>query len=60
MTIEERQKLCERIYERMLGVLLQFEPVQSVAVGDVKFIANYARTISFDEIEKFDRIAADR
>ena len=45
----EAQKACDRMLEMLLG----FEPAQSLTVSDVKFIAEWTRTVSFDAIEPF-------
>lgn len=43
-----RQDCAATVEDRMLVVLLQFEPCQKLTVGDVKAIAAYARRIAFD------------
>ncbi len=46
--LKHRQDCAAVVEERLLTVLLQFEPCQILKVADVKAIAAYARRIAFD------------
>ena len=46
------QAICKDIEDEMVEVLMQFEPVQSMQVGDMKYIARAASAKAF---EAFDR-----
>ncbi len=47
------QAEAQKAHDRMLEMLLGFEPAQSLTIADAKFIAEWARTVSFDAIEPF-------
>ncbi len=51
--LAQAQFEAQKAGDRMLEMLLGFEPAQSLTIANSKFIAEWARTISFDAIEPF-------
>jgi hypothetical protein len=49
-----RQDACAAARERMLTMLLNYEPCRALTVGDVIWIADWASTVSFDAIRQVD------
>jgi len=49
---ETLRTICKDIEDEMLETLLQFEPVQAMQVGDLKYIARLAHDKAF---QAFDR-----
>jgi hypothetical protein len=52
MTVEQKQRAALILEKRFIEFLLQFEPMQDIAVGDVKCIASTARTYAFEEFTR--------
>ena len=44
--LEQAQAESQKVYDRMMEMLLEYEPTQKLTIIDVKFIAEWARTIS--------------
>ncbi len=52
-SLEVAQEAAGRAADRMLQMLIGYEPAQSLTVADVKFISEWTRTLAFDATEKF-------
>ena len=50
----DRQDACAKARERMLAMLMSYEPCRALTVGDVIWIADWASTVSFDAIKFVD------
>lgn len=50
--LKRKQNAAQKAHDRMLEALMGFAPTQDLRVSDVKFIADYARTIAFDAIKE--------
>lgn len=49
-----RQDATAKARERMMQMLLQFEPMREIKLGDVIWIADWVSTITFDAIRDVD------
>ena len=49
-----RQEATRKARERMFEALVGFEPCRTLTIGDVKFIADWASTVTFDAIKQVD------
>lgn len=52
--LARRQELAAQAHERMLNVLIGFEPCSGLKIRDIRFIADMARTIAFDAMTAAD------
>lgn len=53
--LKRRQVLAKSSQEKMLQILLGFNPVADLRVSDILFIANMTQTISFDLLEQYEK-----
>lgn len=53
-----RQKAAEQASNRMLDMLLGYSPAEKLSVADVKFIAEWTRTVSFDAMNEVEAATA--
>ena len=51
--LKTAQEAAEHAEERMLDMLMGYEPAQHLTVGNVKEIAGYVRRLAFDATEEF-------
>lgn len=51
-SLRVKQDAAAQIGERLLQSLLLFDPVDRITVGDVKYIAEIAKTKAFDVINE--------
>lgn len=49
-----RQDAVSKARERMLGAILSYEPCRVLTIGDAKFLADWASTVSYDAIKAVD------
>jgi len=50
--LKDRQKAAEVASDKMLRMLLSFEPASNLKVADIKYIAEFARTLAFEACEE--------
>lgn len=49
--LKRRQACVAMVEDRLLTMLIQFEPCHKLTVGDVRMIASYARRVAFDAFD---------
>lgn len=45
-----RQEAAKRAHDRMLATLIEFSPAGKLTVDDVRFIAEWCRTVTFEAL----------
>lgn len=52
--LKQRQDAGTRVEQRMLEILMGFEPTCELKIREAQFIARMARQFAFDEFEKIE------
>lgn len=53
--LRQRQEAAKHAGDRMMAILLDYVPCQEMKVCDVKFIAEYTRSVAFDALKKVEQ-----